>query len=409
METFGFPQRQAFLSGHGSRRAWSPSGCHRMLLLAVAFLFSGMASGGEVPALHWEQLPGDGLKTLRLIGLGPKGAIEVFRREPLTILRVGADGGLQKVRELEPHPAFRYVHTGALGRETGQWLFLAKEGRLQELFLLETDGRIRTLPSPEYFILRLGWIGRDPVAVVLPFPRAADSPAAPVIFRQAEGSPEAPEFPREKDPPLLLRYDGKIWKPLLLQAMEKGETPETTEIDFRRQVLLASGSEGRLWVVNQNLYRIRLLSPAGRVSLDFSLEGVHRRKSAEEAAKEDEKFRQQLIQAGWKIPEGATVRARDYEPVIAGVTEGPDGRLYLLTAPGVFGEGNSLDRLNPETLELERLMPPGIEAGSYASIVGAVDGLYFGNHLRISWDALEAAPWKPVKTFEVSSLEEPKP
>lgn len=385
-----------------------------MLLLVTAFLFSRIASGGEVPALRWERLPGDGSNSLQFRGLGPKGAIEVFRLEPLTILRVGADGGLQKVRELKPNPAFRYVRVGALGRESGQWLFLAKEMRLQELFLLESDGRIRTLPSPEYSIMRVGWMGRDPVALALPFPRAAGSPAAPVIFRRAEGSPEAPVFPQEKDPPLLLRYDGQSWKPLLVEAMDQAETRDSNETMFRRQVLLASGSQGRLWVVNQNLYRVRLLSPAGRILLDFGLEGVHRRKSAEEASKESEKFRQQLVQAGWKIPEGATVKARDYEPVITGATEGPDGKLYLLTAPGVFGEGGSLVRLDPGTLELERLMPVGIGLGPYSSVVGAVDALYVGAAAesrglwRISWEALEAAPWKLVQTLEASPSKEPQ-
>lgn len=143
--------------------------------------------------------------------------------------------------------------------------------------------------------------------------------------------------------------------------------------------------------------------------LDVNLgrEGLPRHKKPGEIAAAEATMRERAKREGFPKP-GIEVKLlpMEFSPVLSGVAEGPDGRLYLLTAPGQFGEGMVLDRLDPTTMELERLRTVGIEPPSRFSMVAATDGLYLAGlreslgRWRLSWEELEAAPWELVKILE---------
>jgi hypothetical protein len=78
----------------------------------------------------------------------------------------------------------------------------------------------------------------------------------------------------------------------------------------------------------------------------------------------------------------------------------PDGFIYLLVS---MGENLALDRFDPSTDALERVLLEGVEVsgGPMAAALGS-DGLVIGGRItdgnlwRISPDDLATARWKPV-------------
>lgn len=387
--------------GQGGRKWFQRMGS---MLLGV-LLFVGLGFSQQAPPLRWEQLPTDGSDSLQFLSAGPKGEFQVFRVEPAQVLRMNRDGD----GRLLPAVSFRenlvprdVVRAVANGRGDVWFLLL----RSKELLLLEANGRTKSLASPDWSVSAIGWMGGSPVVATMPFPRTDNAATSRVR-------------PAKEDLPLILRYDGSKWETLLSEAYEVGDPPLSGlgQEMTRRQVLLAEASQGRLWVVNRNAYRIRLLSPGGRVLLDVDLgsEGLRPPKKPEELEAVRAKFMKEG--PGARLGKEANVLVVDLSPVITGATEGPDGRLYLLTAPGVFGPERALDRFDPSSMELQRLRTLlGDEPATAFSIVATTNGLYaggiretLGGRWRLSWEVLEGAPWQRVKCFDPSGeAEDPK-
>ncbi len=351
--------------------------------------------------MRWDRLPRDGSEAVQFLGVGPKGSVELYRGEPPGVFRVNVDGTLGLVRSLRAGSSPPGVFQAAFERQGEIWFFLLLPTK--ELVLLDREGRTKNLPSPEWAVSTIGWMGDAPVVSTLPFPKTDSATRSRI---RPKG-----------DPPLVMRYNGDKWEALLNEAFEMPPPPQfdLNEVRFRRELFQAPAYQGRLWLANEYLYRIRLLSPAGRVLLDVDLgpEVLPPRKKPEEVEALRRKVAEQLSQSG--LPKGGTWLIPEFAPVLSGIAEGPDGRLYLLTAPGVFGEGMALDRFDPATMELERVSTVGIEPPGRFSMVAAADGLYVGGareslgRWRLSWEALEAAPWKPVKTWDGSAgPEEPQ-
>ena len=89
------------------------------------------------------------------------------------------------------------------------------------------------------------------------------------------------------------------------------------------------------------------------------------------------------------------------------LTEGRDGKIYLLVRTEA-GEA-ALDRFDPSLLLLERI-PLDLKASGRYTIAAGLDGLYLAawngrqGRWRISWDALDQAPWKDVANCEIDGF-----
>jgi hypothetical protein len=135
------------------------------------------------------------------------------------------------LRPLLSIPGERKQVRRAVRERQGESWFLLLGVPQPELALLEEDGRMKSLLLPDRGILEIGWMGDSPVVATLPYHRKEPRPKG--------------------DPPLVMRFDEEKWRALL---HEPYKVPLPLERDPRgdieeRQRLLASASEGRLWLV----------------------------------------------------------------------------------------------------------------------------------------------------------------
>jgi len=96
--------------------------------------------------------------------------------------------------------------------------------------------------------------------------------------------------------------------------------------------------------------------------------------------------------------------------VVLDLTEGPDGRLYLLVR--LPDGATALDRFDASTGRLERVTLQWKTVGTYTVAAGR-DALYIaafrgnGGRWKLSWEALEQARWKPVSGVVIDGAAPP--
>ncbi|HEX6898879.1 MAG TPA: hypothetical protein VF789_04165 [Thermoanaerobaculia bacterium] len=240
----------------------------------------------------------------------------------------------------------------------------------------------------DWMLSGVGMLGGEPVVSVDP-------------VRIRRGAPQPAEEP------LILRWNGKTWNTLISEPLPKGTSdPWAVAVREERSVLLLGDSKRNLWVANANRYRIRQYSSAGRLRLTLQVgEGTVRRR--EDAARVQQAFEKKAKASG------TVAQAASALPVIEGLAEGRDGRMYFLVRHSGEGSDFVLDRYDPVTGQLERaelrLKDPGV-----ITMASGKNGLYFAafspqkGRWRLEWQDIDAASWKPVDQARVEELTEPE-
>lgn len=207
-----------------------------------------------------------------------------------------------------------------------------------------------------------------------------------------------------KGNPLVLRWNGKNWETLIDEPLPaKAQDPRSGPLREQRFVHLLGDSRGSLWVASCNLYRLRRYSAAGKLKEEVRLgkDDIRQRPDAESAQKA---FAAKFQHWGRQV----STTAATARPVIASLSEGRDGRIYLLVHKE--SKGFTLDRYDPVTQTLERA-PIALDFEGYISMAAGKDALYFAPYnpamgrWRLPWEDLEAAPWAVVKRAKISGGE----
>jgi len=280
--------------------------------------------------------------------------------------------------------------SAALAPDGHAWLLLTPDD-----VLLATSSELKRLPDVGWLPLGAGFVGGDPSLSVLP---------------QIRSKPSAQRLDPD-DPPFLVGLAGTKWLPLL---GDPGARPDDTQhgVDrhrVARDVHLAPASPRGNWMAQVYAYRLSRLTPAGRpehvVTLGADSEPQHI-EDEETLVHLDEKLRERAEMVGMK---GALVHPFTARIAVAGITEGTDGRLYVLVPHGYLGSTAVLDRWDAGRLVLERLRL-ALDYPGLVSMAASPDGLWIaarGSGQQVwflAWSRLQAAAWQTVDGVEIDGL-----
>lgn len=362
---------------------------HCAAIITLCFL-----TGRGAWALEPLRLPGEGWDGPQFVQADRAGNVYFLKAHAFEVYPLSKKGDLGEPVELEAASVSPGVVRGAAMSPTGdRWLLL---GDSSVRFFI--DGKEKVVPS-------LGWkpwsltLWRDvPVVAVAPFPMGGRS-----VDPKKVGTP-----------PWLLRLGSDRWDTVrelkgvsVLEMLENGKLDDEIA---KNAVVMTGDRLGRLWVGRQYAYRVQRLSPSGKPSMEITVDRGEVRKKEESRGIEIEMKDQRVGSDAAQKPASpkGTYFPFTAERVIYGMTEGRDGRLYLLVNSGQGGA--VLDRYDPVRTALERI-PVKLPLKNTFTLAAGRNGLYFApwdgmaGRWYLSWERIEAAQWKPVKGAEMDGLE----
>ncbi len=136
-------------------------------------------------------------------------------------------------------------------------------------------------------------------------------------------------------------------------------------------VFLAPTPERRLWIADQYAYRLRRLSPAGKLEEELTV-GKGQVAWSERTHEEWTQLKARAKREGFALSRRSLSPVRA-EEVFRAFTLGRDGFLYLLVRTE---SGLALDRYHPALLTLDRVLLKGIEVPGRVMIAGGRQGIY---------------------------------
>lgn len=253
---------------------------------------------------------------------------------------------------------------------------------------LFVDGKEKPIPAPEWRPWSVGFVRDTPMVCVVPRP----TPAAHLRIKDLGAVP------------WLIAFDGDRWSNVvehseLSAAAAWKERSRMNEWIAEYAGFLAGDRKGKLWLASQYGYRVQRLSAGGRSLLEIRVKAPETDSRQRKAQAESADMSRQAE------TRGGTAHSFEAAQVVADLTEGADGALYLLVNPG-DGDTLALDRYDSVRGVLERA-PLSLKGSGNFTLASGKDGLYLAGwnaktgRWRLSWQALEQADWKEVKGAEI--------
>jgi hypothetical protein len=356
----------------------------------------------EVRPILLQRLPVDeqspAWEDAQIVAADRAGHVYFLRGATFEVYPVTKSGSFGEPVRLETTTApNQMVHDAVLSPGGDRWLIY---GDLA--IRLFVDGKEKAVPpipwKPWSITLR-----RDtPVVAVLPLPMGGRS-----VDLEKVGAP-----------PTFLEFDGKRWNPVL-------EKQGVSVADLVRQggrlndaiaeqsVYLTADRQGRLWSAGQYRYRLQRFTPGLQPNLELLVGGGDVQRKEKRAPSEGIQMtrtnaaRNPTEATQNPLKEKETYHPFDGEAVVLDLTEGRDGRLYLLvrTKDG----GAAIDRFDSALLALQRT-PVDLKAQGRFTLAAGRDALYIAawngkqGRWRIAWEDLEQAPWRDVEDAELDGL-----
>lgn len=324
------------------------------------------------PALVWQGaqfLQADGRGNVYLLR-GELDAMDVYP------LRDGVAG--------EP---VRLQLSGAVGEPVTQ-AALSSDGRRwavatpQRVFLFD-DGEPSAMPDVGWFVTSLAMVRDTPVLGVLPM---------------AVGL--SPTARRPAAPPLLLRFEGREWRPFVQGSYaERSKTLDPFNALFTEHTVeLAADARGRSWLIHPFTGKVTRYSPAGRLEQRMVLgSGIAQHK--EDAAQLRREFDRKLRVRGLRSS-NATTGVFTGKLAVRGATVTPGGDLYLLLDSVLTRSGPALARYDNVHHRVETAPLSFAEEGEVTMAAGR-EGIYLASEIEgrrrwlLPWAQVEAAVWTP--------------
>ncbi len=226
---------------------------------------------------------------------------------------------------------------------------------------------------------------------------SASGPLAAVVPRGNGGMDVTGDVPPR---PRVLKLEDDQWEAASF-APPSGISPQaknyTAQVKAQGDALICTDRKGKIWLAAWNSYRLQQVSSFTEPDREVVVGGGKiewLNWTAEEQGKIDADLRKEGI-------DPSTNQNHSYpKSVFRAVVCASDGYIYLLVS---VGESLALDRFEPSTDALERVLLEGVEVsgGPMAAALGS-DGLVIGGRItdgnlwRISSDDLTTARWKPV-------------
>ena len=324
------------------------------------------------------------------------GHVFIFRGDTFDVYPVTKTGSFGKPAHLETTAApSQMVHDAVLSSNGNLWLVYGDLG--VRLFV---DGKEKIVPPIPWKPWSVTLLRDEPVVAVLPLPMGGQSV----------------DIEKIGTPPSFLELDGDRWSSALeMKDISVSEVlhkrGKLNDVVAENAVYLTADRQGRLWAAGQYRYRIQRFLPGFHPNPEILVDrGEVRRKEQESKPielKRNDPAQNPSEATRNPLKEKSTYTPFSGKPTILDLTEGRDGRIYLLvrTATG----GAALDRFDASLLLLERV-PLELNREGRFTIASGQDGLYLaawngkGGRWRLSWDALDQAKWKPVAGCEIDGV-----
>lgn len=369
-----------------SGRGWIPGITLLALFSITGSTLAEPTSGQEPQGLRLSPAPSLGEDFgPHFIDVDRKGRVFLLRGETLEVFPFDTAPGEEPLLQLQG-PAgmanFGLIRAAVISGDAETWYLK----RRQDIWLA-TSREAEKLPRVGWEIESLGRIRDEPVVSVLPF---------------GIGPPIRDRRMRTGDPaPLLVGRSGSEWTTLATQGVFPGfeairEDADLMRFQQERSTLLGPGDSNSIWIADMFRYRVRQLSAAGKIlwQLQGDLE-IHQ----EDALNTEQE--EALEQQAGGATGGRTVLANRAIQRIYGLTEGPDGKLYVLADI----DGLVIDRFDPVEIQMDRIHVDLDYRGAFTLAAGT-DALYLASfrgqtgRWSISWEELAAARWQPVEDID---------
>lgn len=361
-----------------------------LVLAGMIFYLAGPAIALEPHSLPASR-PWEGSQFVQADGLGN---VFFLRPDRLEIYPLSKSGYLGEPVVLQASgTSAGFVREAAMSRAGDRWLLLS--GTTVRLFV---DGKETIVPPLNWKPWSLTLLRDVPVVAMAPFPMGG----------------RTVDLKRVGTPPWLLRLDSDQWSQTLeLKGASVSDLLENGGLNdaiAKNSVVMTGDRNGRLWAARQYAYRVQRFTSSGHLLLEITVDQGEVRK------KEQAQGIEIRPHEGAQNPREATQNPRSEkgtsfpfmgERVVYGITEGRDGRIYLLIS--VASGGAALDRYDPVRNRLDRI-PLSVKLKETFTLAAGKDALYLapwntdGGRWKISWDELETAPWKIVKGVRVDGF-----
>jgi hypothetical protein len=375
----------------------------RRILLAVAMLLPSVlaAQPAKLDLLVPERLPVDDVSPAwtgaQIVSADRTGHVFFFRGDTFEVYPIAKSGSFGEPVPLETTTApNQMVHDAVLSPGGDRWLVYADLS--VRLFVAGKEKAVPPIPWKPWSVT----LRRDtPVVAVLPMPMGG----------------RGVDLEKMGTPPSFLEFDGDRWNSALeMKGVSVSDVvrqgAKLNDVVAERSVYMMSDRQGRLWAAGQYRYRLQRFLPGFRPNLEVLVGHgeVRRKKGAESKGieiKRQDPGQNPAEATRDPLKEKSTYTPFSGESVVLDLTEGREGRIYLLVR--TEGGGAALDRFDPALLLLERL-PLELKVEGRYSIASGRDGLYIAawngrqGRWRLPWEALDQAKWKDVADCEIDGV-----
>lgn len=372
--------------------------CHFLAPMSLIVLLA--AGPAKAAPLELERLPVDEASPAwtgaQIVSADRAGHVFFFRGDTFEVYPVTKTGSFGEPVRLETTTApNQMVHDAVLSPSGDRWLVY---GDLAvRLFV---DGKEKAVPPIPWKPWSIALQRDEPVVAVLPLPMGG----------------QAVDVEKAGTPPQFLEFDGDRWSSALdMKGVSVSDVlhqkGKLNDVVAERAVYLTSDRQGRLWTAGQYRYRIQRFLSGFHPDLEVLVGRgeVHKKEREDKPIELTRTDPAQNPSDATRNPlkEKSTYTPFSGQPAVFDLTEGRDGRIYLLvrTEKG----GAALDRFDPALSRLERVPLEMTPQGRY-TIASGRDGLYIAawsgkeGRWRLSWDALDQAKWKPVAGCEIDGV-----
>jgi hypothetical protein len=321
------------------------------------------------------------------------GRVSVFRGDTLSVYPLTKEGTLGEPVKLQRTPGSESEMPlrAALSPMGDRWLVYSPFS--VRLFV---EGEEKPLPDLDWNPWAVGFLRDTPVVAVIPRPNHRNR-----------------DFSKPVDVPWFVTLAGDRWSPLTtLKGVSVGKLMKgggMNGVIAENAVFLKADHEGKLWAARQYSYRLQRFSPTGHVLTELTVEGG---KVQDKKQGGSQGVAIKLHGTGENPTEAmhdareekATSYSFTAERVLLDLTEGLDGRLYLLVH--LPDGAMALDRFDPIGAVLERVTLQWKASGTFTMAAGR-DALYIAafsgqaGRWRLSWESLAQARWLPVHGAEI--------
>lgn len=311
-----------------------------------------------------------------------KGRLFLLRGDTLEVFRLRLDGDLESAGRLACRRSPENAYAAAMDPSGSTWAVAATAFDLALCDFTEQ----RKPSGLTGIVSSVTFSGSSPLVAVVPFGNGGMELSGRASSRV----------------PYVFELDRNTWKPrhsAPFPEIKSRDIGFATQLKAQADSLICSGAKGAVWLASWNAYRVREVSAFETSGRELTV-GSGKVEWVKFTAQERESMDKDLKKRGLDpaTNQGGTVYPQS---VIRAMACGHDGTIYLFVTTK---DGLALDRFEPSQRSLERVLLEGVKVsdGPMSAVLANGELVFVGRSVedslwRIAPEALDAAPWQPVR------------